>query len=261
MSAERLVQFHDLGSQFEKGLLELERLLKEPESLVADLATRAGEVHRLLPPRGFARERALRLTRNAMGLHQIFENFKKDCALMHKQLNKIRRDAEAVFLPPAPPPLADEEPGAETGMESEMSPLYRNADYTLLRLGTMRFCVFDKPLEVKRSIAIHRRGEDFARMDFFPGDESIDFFAPNREELNVAIFEGNRDQLHAVWFDELLTPIIARENHVRIGSPGVAHPLVRGKFRFKGLDYYILRFKGLATPKSETPAESPALAL
>ncbi|MCE9597488.1 MAG: hypothetical protein K8S54_05930 [Spirochaetia bacterium] len=254
MSAERLVQMHDLSSQFEKKLLEIERLLKEPESLVAELASSAGEMHKLLPPRGFARERALRLTRNSMGLHEIFANFRRDCGIMQKQLAKIRRDAEAVFLPPAPPPLPDEEPGAETGMESEMSPLYRNADYTLLRLGTMRFCIFDKPTEVRRNVAVHRRGEDFARMDFFPGDESIAFFSPHRDELNVAIFEGNNDELHAIWFEELMPPIIARENRVQVGSPGVSHPLVRGKFRFKGMDYYILRFKGSREIKSE-PSE------
>lgn len=261
MSAERLVQLHDLSGQVERSLLEIERLLKEPESLVADLASAAGEMHRLLPPRGFARERALRLTRNTMGLHEIFATFRRDCALMHKQLNKIRRDAEAVLLPPAPPPLADEESGAETGMESEMSPLYRNADYTLLRLGSMRFCIFDRPIEVRRGVAVHRRGEDFAHMEFFPGDESIDYFAPNRDELNVAVFEGNRDQLHAVWFDELLVPIISRENRVQVGSPGVMHPLVRGKFRFKGLDYYILRFKGAARASTEAPVETPARAI
>jgi len=247
MSGKRLVELYDHVSAFEAGLLEMEKLLREPELQLRDLASRAGDIQAILPShRGFARERALRMTRLTVGLHTHFQKMRREFGILHRQISKIKRDGEALFLP------SFREPGAQPVAESD-TPMqtYGSADYVLLRLGTMRFCIFDHPIETLRDVRIADARSEIPDADFFPGFESIDFFAPGKERLNLAIFRSVNGKRPAIWFEENLPPIISKENRVQIGSAGIPHPLIRGRFKFKGADYYILRVDAKAPAPSE----------
>ncbi len=222
VSSERYEQLHDLLAGYESSILKLESDLQECQGALPGMETTAAEMTPLLPDRaGFARERSIRLMHRTARLHKLFGEFRKEFQILHRHMDKIRRDARLTLIP-----LPEE--------RKEV----RKADYTLFRLGDMSFCVMDRPVRVEQDVSVSNKIAD-ATLDLFPGRDTISIFAPGKSRLGLLYFgEGKTEQ--AIWFEEMLEPVIESSHMVQLQPAGVAHPRVRGKFRFRGVDYYVV---------------------
>ncbi len=221
MSAERYEQLHDLLSSYESAILRVESELQACQRALPEIENTAAEIGPLLPARAsFARERSIRMLQRTARLHEIFDTFRREFGVLHRQVDKIRRDGRLTLIP-----MPEEKPGVQA-----------EADYTLIRLGQMHFCVFARPREILRNRPVSAApGPD----ELFPGPESLELFAPGRSHLNQMIFETPEGTL-GVWFEEELQPVLEATNRVQVESAGT-HPRIRGKFKFRGVDYYVLR--------------------
>ena len=222
MSSERYEQLHDLLAGYESSILKLESDLKECQGALPGMETTAAETTPLLPDRaGFARERSIRLMHRTARLHKLFGEFRKEFQILHRHMDKIRRDARLTLIP----------------LPEERKEL-RKADYTLFRLGDMSFCVMDRPVRVEQDVSVSSKIAD-ATLDLFPGRDTISIFAPGKSRLGLLYF-GEGETERAIWFEEMLEPMIESSHMVHLQPAGVAHPRVRGKFRFRGVDYYVV---------------------
>jgi len=232
---DRLQQVLDLLNAYEQSILRLEEGLQPLEREIPPAAACVRELIELLPAhRGFARERALRVQRATLGLHTLFESLRKDAGILHRHVSKLRRDAEIVLLPSLPeaaPQVAAEEAPLPAG------------DYILFRLGNMRFCIFERPESVLRGLSWRDPYGLPPNADPFPGRESIEVFAGHTDILSALVFPERGGVRHCVWFEEILPSIIKRENRVQLVPAGAGHPLIKSKFRFRGQDYYVVRFE------------------
>ena len=174
------------------------------------------------------------MQRATLGLHTLFESLRKDAGILHRHVSKLRRDAEIVLLPSLPeaaPQVAAEEAPLPAG------------DYILFRLGNMRFCIFERPESVLRGLSWRDPYGLPPNADPFPGRESIEVFAGHTDILSALVFPERGGVRHCVWFEEILPSIIKRENRVQLVPAGAGHPLIKSKFRFRGQDYYVVRFE------------------
>lgn len=232
---DRLQQVLDLLNAYEQSILRLEEGLQPLEREIPPAAASIRELIDLLPAhRGFARERALRVQRATLGLHTMFESLRKEAGILHRHVGKLRRDAEIVLLPSLP------EPVALTPMEEAPLPA---GDYILFRLGKMHFCIFERPESVLKGLSWRNPQGLPPNADPFPGKESIEIFAGHADILSAMVFPEKNGVRHCVWFEEILPPIIKRENRVQLVPAGAGHPLIKSKFRFRGQDYYVIRLE------------------
>lgn len=233
---DRLQHVLDLLNAYEQCILRLEEGLFTIEQEVPPAAALARELTDLLPAhRGFAHERALRLQRSTVGLHETFETLRTTATVLHRSVAKLKRDAEIVLLPA----VSEEKRSPETNTSIPAG------DYILFRLGSMRFCIFERPAEVLRDVAWRTREGVPEGCEIFPGSESVPLFAGKAELLNLMVFGARDGVRRGIWFEEILPSVIRRENRVQLVPAAGGHPLIKSKFRFRGQDYYVIRLETL----------------